>query len=117
MENQRKGMEQLNELEKQLESKENEVKLLTNKLLSLRDDSDSYHLRIELCGADEKIKTLRAKLESQPKEIINKIRTNLLNKAICVTGTSLNVVRLYEIEKILENILEEFSIEKGKEND
>ena len=84
------------ELQKQLEEKE---KLLQYGMTEIK----KLHKRInDIVKRDEKL------FKSQPAEIVEKIKEQLYSKAMSITGTSVNCVRLYDIRQILDTILKEY---------
>ena len=84
------------ELQKQLEEKERLLQYGKTEIKKL-------HKRInDIVKRDEKL------FKSQPAEIVEKIKEQLYSKAMSITGTSVNCVRLYDIRQILDTILKEY---------
>ena len=55
-----------------------------------------------------KITELQKQLHDLPKKIVEEIKIELYSKARSITGTGVNCVRLYDIQKILDTILKEY---------
>ena len=89
----------LDEKDKEIETK-NIVNNLYKTTVSLRDN-DFKDLVYEN-------NSLKQQLNSQPAEIVEKIKEQLYSKARSITGTSVNCVRLYDIRQILDTILKEY---------
>ena len=65
----------------------------------------------------EKYFELKQQLHDLPKKIVEEIGIELYSKAMSITGTGVNCVRLYDIQNILDAILEKFGDKNESNND
>ena len=59
----------------------------------------------------EKYFELEHQLHDLPKKIVGEIGIELYSKAMSITGTGVNCVRLYDIQNILDTILKKYGAE------
>ena len=77
------------------------------KLLN-QQDIELSKLRASYQQVKEENKQLKQQLHDLPKKIVEEIKIELYSKARSITGTGVNCVRLYDIQKILDTILKEY---------
>ena len=65
----------------------------------------------------EKYFELKQQLHDLPKKIVEEIGIELYSKAMSITGTGVNCVRLYDIQNILDTILKKFGDKNESNND
>ena len=65
----------------------------------------------------EKYFELKQQLHDLPKKIVEDIGIELYSKAMSITGTGVNCVRLYDIQKILNTILKKYGDKNEINND
>ena len=65
----------------------------------------------------EKYFELKQQLHDLPKKIVEDIGIELYSKAMSITGTGVNCVRLYDIQKILNTILKKYGDKNESNND
>ena len=65
----------------------------------------------------EKYFKLKQQLHDLPKKIVGEIEIKLYSKAMSITVTGVNCVRLYDIQNILDTILEKFGDKNEINND
>ena len=91
------------ELQKQLEEKEKELREIRVENYTIKSYRDFLDNKCK--NLIKENKKLKQQLQSQPAEIVEKIKEQLYSKAISPTGTGVNCVRLYDIRQILDAIL------------
>ena len=69
---------------------------------------DTYKACVILNEQDKENQQLKQQLHDLPKKIVEEIGIKLYSKAMSITGTGVNCVRLYDIENILDAILKKF---------
>ena len=79
------------------------IKKLEQENLSLQEQS----IRDNQNWIEETTK-LKQQLHDLPKKIVGDIGIELYSKAMSITGTGVNCVRLYDIQKILDTILKKY---------
>ena len=65
----------------------------------------------------EKYFKLKQQLHDLPKNIVEEIGIELYSKAMSITGTGVDCVRLYDIQNILDAILEKYGDKNESNND
>ena len=74
-------------------------------------------LIMTLYARDLMLENERKKLHDLPKKVVEEIGIELYSKAMSITGTGVNCVRLYDIQNILDTILEKFGDKNESNND
>ena len=65
----------------------------------------------------EKYFKLKQQLHDLPKNIVEEIGIELYSKSMSITGTGVDCVRLYDIQNILDAILEKYGDKNESNND